>query len=229
MQKKIWEKEYRNPKLVTRHDKPQSFFLSFLKYLKKEEEVDLKNLKVLDLGSGTGRNANYLAKKGTQVVGMEISDIAIGLARERTKDLGADVKYLNHNIGLKYPFGDEKFDLIIDITSSNSLDEKERKIYLEEVNRVLKKDGIFFVRTLCKDGDKNAKYLLKHNPGAEGDTYIMPGTGLTERVFSKEDFIETYSKYFKILRMEKTESYPTVDDRVYKRKFWMVVLKNSFI
>ncbi|MBU4479997.1 class I SAM-dependent methyltransferase [Patescibacteria group bacterium] len=245
MQKSVWEKEYRNPKLVTRYDKPQAFFLRFLKYLKKEIKihsnpvtVDFDGLKVLDLGSGTGRNSNYLAQKGAQITGIEISETAIRLAENRAKKLGVKVKYIKQSIGDKYPFAGESFDLVVDTTSSNSLNEKEREIYLSEVKRILKKDidktltgsgnGIFFVRALCKDGDKNAKFLLKNNPGKEKDTYIMPDTGLIERVFSKEDFVETYSKYFEILKMEKTESYSTVGNKVFKRKFWLVVLSSKY-
>ena len=62
--------------------------------------------------------------------------------------------------------------MILDITSSNSLNAKEREIYLSEVNRVLKKNGHFFVRALCKDGDKNAQSLLKKSPGKDYDTYM---------------------------------------------------------
>ncbi|MBU1557837.1 class I SAM-dependent methyltransferase [Patescibacteria group bacterium] len=224
MQENIWEKEYKKPKLVTGHDKPQAFFVKFIKYLRKEKNIKSKGLNVLDLGSGTGRNTIYLAQNGAQVVGMEISDTAITLAQKRTRHLELDIKYLKQSIGSTYPFGDNEFDLIIDVTSSNSLDEKEREVYLDEVHRVLKKDGIFFVRALCKDGDKNAKFLLKNNPGEEKDTYIMPGTELQERVFSEEDFRETYSKYFNILKLEKTESYSKVGGRVYKRRFWLAVM-----
>ncbi|OGD69382.1 hypothetical protein A3I18_02385 [Candidatus Campbellbacteria bacterium RIFCSPLOWO2_02_FULL_35_11] len=227
MQKDIWEKEYRNPKLVTGHDKPQSFFLKFLKWYRKYHGlavVNFGNLRVLDLGSGTGRNANYLAQKGFVVTGIEISDTAIRIAKER--GLGLNASYINQSIGEKYPFEENTFDLIIDITSSNSLNEKEREIYLSEVNRVLKKGGIFFVRALCKDGDKNAKFLLKNNPGKEKDTYIMPETSLVERVFSKEDIENMYSKYFKILNLEKTESYSTVGNRVFKRKFWLAIMQS---
>ena len=176
------------------------------------------------MGSGTGRNSNYLAQKGAEVVGLEVSDTAIKIAKDRSFQLGVSVDYLKQNIGMEYPFEDNIFDLVIDITSSNSLNEKERRIYLKEVSRVLKDDGIFFVRALCKDGDKNAKYLLKNNPGKERDTYIMPDIGLQERVFSKDDFIQTYSEYFKILKLKKTTSYSTVRGRVYKRKFWLATM-----
>lgn len=234
MQESIWEKEYRNPKLVTQYDKPQSFFLKFLKNFKKgkiyrgptpvENKIDFGGLKVLDLGSGTGRNANCMAQKGAKVVGMETSGTAVDIAKKRAKKFNLDVKYIKQNIGGKYPFGNNFFDLVIDITSSNSLNEKERKIYLSEAARVLKSGGIFFVRALCKDGDKNAKNLLKTNPSEEKDTYKMPETDLIERVFSKDGFVKMYSRYFKVLKLEKTESYSKIGDRLYKRKFWLATM-----
>ncbi len=107
---------------------------------------------------------------------------------------------------------------------------------LREVNRVLKKRrasprrsppveaGIFFVRALCKDGNKNVKNLLKNSPGKEYDTYIIKEIGLTERVFSKDDFIKMYSQYFKILKLEKKTSYTTFNNRIYKRDYWLAYM-----
>jgi ubiquinone/menaquinone biosynthesis C-methylase UbiE len=111
------------------------------------------------------------------------------------------------------------------VTSSNSLNEKGRDIYLEEVHRVLKNGGYFFVRALAKDGNKNVKNLLKQSPGKEYDTYVIKEIGLTERVFSKEDFTLLYKKLFKILHLEKKTSYATFNDRIYKRDYWLAYLQ----
>ncbi|OIO49191.1 hypothetical protein COX74_01995 [bacterium (Candidatus Gribaldobacteria) CG_4_10_14_0_2_um_filter_41_16] len=54
--------------------------------------------------------------------------------------------------------------------------------------KYLKKSGYLFARGLRKDGDKNAKNLLKLNPGLEYDTYVIKGLDLVERVFSEKDF-----------------------------------------
>ena len=96
---------------------------------------------------------------------------------------------------------------------------------MEEVNRVSKKNGFFFVRALAKDGNKNVKNLLKQSGGKEHDTYIIKEIGLTERVFSREDFIKMYSKYFKILHLEKKTSYTTLNSRIYKLDYWLAYLQ----
>ncbi len=168
-QGKVWEKEYRKPRLVTGDAKPQKFILRFLKYLKKQD-FSLDKAKVLDLGSGIGKAANYIAGLGAEVFGLEISETAIKNAKNHAKKIGVNVKYFQKSIGNRYQFEDDFFDVVIDATSSNSLNIKEREVYLREVKRVMKNNGYFFVRSFRKNGDKNAKKLLKEYPGKEKNT-----------------------------------------------------------
>lgn len=221
----VWEKEYRDPKLVTKNDGPNADTLRFLKFLKKDQKYRVEDKYILDLGCGTGRNSNYLAEKGNDVVGIEISKSALEIAKTRAKELGANVDYRLSDIGTPYDIKDTSIDIILDVTSSNSLDEKGREIYLNECARILKNGGYMFVRALCKDGNKNVKNLLKDSPGKEYDTYVLKEIGLTERVFSKEDFIKTYSQFFKILNLEKKTSYTTFNDRIYRRDYWLAYLQ----
>ena len=130
-------------------------------------------------------------------------------------------------MGQLLEFENNSFDLIIDVTSSNSLNENERQIYVQEAHRVLKSGGNFFVKTLCKDGDHNAKNLIKLSPGPEVDTYIMPEIGLTERVWSKEDFVSYYSRYFIIEKLEKKTNYSRFNGRSYKRNFWLAYMSKK--
>jgi SAM-dependent methyltransferase len=218
VQDKNWDKEYSEKRLITGSDKPQAVFLKYLRQLKKSG-VDTHKLSVLDLGSGAGRNSNYLASLGCAVTGMEISGNAISIAQKRAQEMGIKVEYIKHSIGAPYPFTDSSFDLIIDVTSSNSLSESERDVYLKEVRRVLKSDGHFFIRALLKDGDKNAKKLLDKFPGPEKDTYKLPEIGITERVFSERDFVELYGSVLKIEKVIKTSSYANVGGVSYKRNY----------
>ncbi|MBN2884340.1 class I SAM-dependent methyltransferase [Patescibacteria group bacterium] len=225
-QKKTWEQEYNKPQLIQISQEPRNDLKRYIKFLKKNEHVVFDGLKILDLGSGNGKHSNYLAQMGdNEVFGFDISLTAVRLAREQAKSLGISVDYRVADIGAKYPFENDNFDLVIDIMSSNSLHEKERAIYLKEVQRILKNGAHFFVRALCKDGDDNAKVLLKQHPGKEYDTYINKDMGLTERVFSREDFINTYSKYFKIQFLEKKTNYAKFKKQSYKRNYWLAYLK----
>jgi SAM-dependent methyltransferase len=212
-------------------NKPQKSFLRFLKFFKKENKKKINSLKILDLGSGNGKNSIFLAKKGYKVSGLEFSKNAIKLSKilekknkEEIKVSGGEVSFFEKSIGEKFNFSNENFDIILDITSSNSLNEKERKICLEESFRVLKKEGVFFARGLLKDGDKNAKFLLKSFPAEEKNTYKIPEFNLTEKVFEKKELEEMYGKYFNILKFENETHYTTYRNKKYKRNFWILYL-----
>jgi ubiquinone/menaquinone biosynthesis C-methylase UbiE len=220
MQTDAWEREYKNPNFLTKYDKPQKDTLRFVKYLKKHN-FDFKNAKVLDLGCGTGRNSNFFASKGCQVYGFEISKTALDLAKERAKEEGLDVKYFLKSMIELSDFADETFDIVLDVTSSNSLDENERGVYIKEVNRVLKKEGFFFFKGLCLEADQNAKNLLKNSPGKEQGTYFLKEIGLTERVWSREDLLSYYGKFFEFIFLERKSSYLEMSSRHYKRNFWI--------
>lgn len=228
-QAEVWEKEYQQPQLLTKKTEPQTDLKNFLKFLRKNQKIVVENLEVLDLGSGTGRNGNYIAKQGNSVSGLELSPTAVKLARCRADELGVTAQYEVANFGKLFPFKDASFDLIIDIMSSNSLNETERTIYLQEVKRVLKTNGYFFVKGLCKEGDKNAKNLLQASPGQEYDMYVNKDMGLTERVFSREDFTALYGKYFNMLRLMKKTNYTRFKGQSYKRNYWLAYLQNTDI
>ncbi len=181
MQEHIWEKEYQDPTLVTLSNVPAKCIKDFVRFLRKVEKVELDKQNILDLGCGNGKNSNYIAEQGihNKITGIEISETALKHARE----LIPSGNFIKQSIGMPLDFSDSSFSIILDVTSSNSLNESERAIYLKEITRLLKPSGYLFVRALCKDGDKNAQNLLASNPGKEKDTYIMPGLGLTERIF----------------------------------------------
>ena len=221
-----WEKEYRNPKLITNSDEPQLDFKHFVKWLRKERKVDLDGLRILDLGSGTGKNSLFLADRGSNVIGIDISSTAMNLAKERASERGLTAEFRQGSIGKKFPFPDVNFDLILDVVSSNSLTESERKICISESLRTLKPGGFMFVKALCRDGDKNAENLLEKYPGQEKNTYVMPGINISERVFSESEFRDQY-KNFEILRLENKLSYTKFEGKAYKRHFWLAYLNKN--
>jgi ubiquinone/menaquinone biosynthesis C-methylase UbiE len=223
----VWEKEYRDPKLITNSDEPQLDFKHFIKWLRKTEHVDLDGLRVLDLGSGTGKNSLFLAERGSEVTGIELSTTAVKIAEQRAQERGLFAEFIEGSFGNKFNFKDNGFDLIIDVVSSMSLSDKERTKYLSECTRVLKPGGHMFVKTLCVDGDKNAQWLLEHYPGKEKNTYVMPETGIIERVFSEEDIRSLYGEQFDIQKLERKHSYTIMDGKPFKRQFWLAYLRKN--
>lgn len=218
MQENTWENEYRNPKLISLSDEPAKCVKDFVRFLRKDRNIELSNLNILDLGCGNGKNSFYISEQGfeNKVYGIDISETAIKYASE----LNSNGNFIKGDIGKKLPYQDSFFDIVLDITSSNSLTESEREIYLSEIKRVMKSNGYLLIRTLCKDGDQNAKNLIETFPGKERDTYVMPEINLTERVWSKEDLLNYYSD-FELLFLEKETHYTKFNGRSYKRNFWI--------
>ena len=228
--RQAWEAEYSTKRLMT-GEKPPKSLLNWLKHVVltkglRGQSEKLGGMTVLDLGSGEGKNALHVALMGATVHCIELASNAVQTTIKRAKEerLSDRVLVTYGSIGAPYQFPNETFDLIMDVTSSNSLSESERSTYLAESARVLKSDGMMFVRALCRDGDANAKKLLQLHPGSEHDTYIQPDWGLVERVFSEADLRALYGKYFIIQKLSKETHYTTLGARKYKRNFWILHL-----
>ena len=135
MQKEIWQKEYKSLKNVpsSRRMRPSKVAVWLIK-----EFVSKKKIipgKALDIGSGKGRNAIYLAKNGYEVVGIEIVEEAIKFAKKeaKKKKVEGKVKFIKQNVGKKLVLKDKSFDLILDIWTMHLLNSKEREIYIKEM------------------------------------------------------------------------------------------------
>lgn len=221
-----WESEYRDSKLLTLGTEPLASVRDFAKWLRRKRKVDMSDFFVLDLGCGNGKNLVYMvgefARSGA---GYDISPTAISEA-VRLKG-GLDIAYQVRSIDEPFPVGDGSVDLALDVTASNSLDEKGRSVFVSEVARVLKPGAFFFVRALCKDGDDNAKRLVREFPGVERDTYVLPGVGVTERVFSRQDFIDTYSPLFEVVSLERASGYQKWGNQSYRRNYWIAYLSRK--
>jgi SAM-dependent methyltransferase len=73
---------------------------------------DRKPGAALDLGMGEGRNAIYLAQKGWQVTGVDLSDVAVAQAREHAAKLGVKINTVIDGLD-HYEFGETRWDLIV--------------------------------------------------------------------------------------------------------------------
>jgi len=70
-----------------------------------------KNLKILDIGCGTGRHSIELTKRGYQVTGVDLSDSQLNRAREKAFELKLDIIFQKQD-ARQLPFNEE-FDLAI--------------------------------------------------------------------------------------------------------------------
>lgn len=93
---------------------------------------------VLEIASGSGGPALYLAKKfGCRITGLDINEEGIKTANQRTVDMNiADATFQGVDINLGLPFENETFDAVMCMDSMNHF--RDRLGYLHEWQRVLK-------------------------------------------------------------------------------------------
>lgn len=98
---------------------------------------------VLDIGSGVGGPAIYIAQKtGCRIMGIDVSDVGVEWARKFASDSGLSDRVTFHlGDAMEMPFPDSSFDIAISINVVNVFKDKEE--LFRQVLRVLKPDGIF--------------------------------------------------------------------------------------
>jgi len=129
---------------------------------KKEVDFILKTLKIpknaltLDLACGLGRHSIELAKRGYNVVGIDLEKEYIKSCKERARNLSLKVKFIQSDMrNLNFR---NKFDFIINIFTSFGYfkTDKENLDVLRRISRALKKNGKFLIDTVNRD------YIVKH-------------------------------------------------------------------
>lgn len=104
-----------------------------------------KNKKVLDIACGTGYGSHLVASNGAKFVyGKDIQEESIKYAKENFKK-----ENLNFNIcdATKLDLGDNSIDVVISFETIEHIKIDRVEIYLRELKRVLKDDGIIIIST----------------------------------------------------------------------------------
>lgn len=100
--------------------------------------------KCLDTCCGAGTNDIYLARKGFEVVAMDISPTAVEYAREAVLNAGVEMEVLVGSF-LELEFAPGEFDFVLDSGCFHHVLERDRTIYIEGIRRVLKDGGRYLL------------------------------------------------------------------------------------
>ncbi|RMG37001.1 MAG: class I SAM-dependent methyltransferase [Gammaproteobacteria bacterium] len=110
-----------------------------------------RHRRVLDYGFGTGENLVHLARRGFSVAGVEVSESALTVARQRLAGL-VDPDALVLHEGGRLGFASETFDAVIAWQVLCYNDDEGLRRALVELHRVLRPGGRFLA-ALCAPGD----------------------------------------------------------------------------
>lgn len=149
--KNKWERIYKE-ELSSYRWLPSIVMEDFLSTLRKNEAR-----RILDLGCGIGRNALFLAKEGYFVTGIDISYTALQVAAEKAREQKINnVVFLNADID-SLPFPSGHFDAVFSINVIHHGRMQEINQRVNEIFRVLNKDGIGMVTIASTKDYKYAK------------------------------------------------------------------------
>jgi len=101
---------------------------------------------VLDAGCGTGENALHVASLGLPVVGVDVAETALAIAREKANKRGIDVKFVAADAFQLERLG-RRFKTVLDCGLFHTFDGDERPRYLASLASVTEQDGTVYV--LC--------------------------------------------------------------------------------
>lgn len=142
-----------------------------IRYKLAKQLVENKN--VLDIACGSGYGSEIMAQnKAQNVIAVDIDSETI--AKNKQKNKQKNLQYQTGNAE-KIEFKDETFDIITSFETIEHLKNPSR--YLQELSRVIKKDGIVLIST------PNKEIYKEKNP-------------YHHREYTKEEFKNLLSDYF---------------------------------
>ena len=151
-----------------------------------------KAQRVLDLGSGSGRHVEYLARNRFSVHGLDSSPEGIKMTRARLRNEGLKADLRLQSMTKPLPFKDSFFDAVISIQAIHHATLAEIRKVVKEIARVLRKDGVVYVT------------VPKLSNQAEAFREIEPGTfmpldglekGLPHHYFTPEELRELFKDF----------------------------------
>ena len=101
---------------------------------------------VLDAGCGAGENALYVASLGWSVLGVDVAETALAIARAKAEDRGIEVEFAAAD-ALQLERLGRRFETVLDCGLFHSFDAVERPAYVASLASVTERDGTLYL--LC--------------------------------------------------------------------------------
>ena len=150
---------------------------------------------ILDLGSGTGRHAVYLARSSFSVFGLDSSPEGISVTRQWLADQGLEADLRLQSMTEELPYEDAFFDAVVSVQVIHHADMATIRQVVQEIGRVLKTDGFLFV-TVPKLRNQGTAFEQ-----VEPGTFIPldgPEKGLPHHYFTPQELREVFGGLFEI-------------------------------
>ncbi len=189
-----WDQFYRDyplEELGWELGKPRPILVEFM------EKRLLPKGKALDLCCGAGTNTVYLAQKGYDVSGIDISRTALRIAKSKAMAAKVNIGFFNGSF-VDLPFSDARFDFVWDMGCFHHVKPSDRHKFIEGIHCVLKPSGTYVLT--C--------FSYRNGPGWNH--------------FTKQQLINLFGAYF---IFGEFCQYPSLEGDDVIRFFYTVLMK----
>jgi len=179
---------------------------------------NVKDKKILDLGCGSGFYSSLLYKKGAKIKGIDLSKTLIKLAKEQAQE----VEFKVGDIVKKLPYKNSEFDIVLSSLVLGHLDSWDN--VLEEINRILKKNGIFIFSNYNPVTEKTNKKKWFFKTFRVIENYFVEGP--RPKIWTPET--KNFPKELKLNVMHYHKTYGTIIKLLIKHEFEIIDYEDSF-
>ncbi len=128
---------------------------------------------VLDAGCGTGENALHLASLGLSVLGVDVAETALAIAREKADHRGIEVAFAVADAFQLERLG-RSFDTVLDCGLFHTFDGDERPTYVASLASVAEHGGTLHVLCFSDEGPDTGPHPIRRE---EVRAAFGPGSG----------------------------------------------------
>ncbi|MGL4791841.1 MAG: class I SAM-dependent DNA methyltransferase [Anaerotignaceae bacterium] len=191
----------------------------WVEYIEKIfEKFNIKPNLMAELGCGTGNITNRLSKKGYDMIGIDISQDMLSIAREKAYDEELNILYLCQNMCKFELFG--TVDVVLSICDSLNYITKDKDMekVFKLVNNYLEPKGLFIF-------DLNTEYkfknILAENVFGETDEDCA---FIWQNSYNEDDKINQY--YVNFFVEEENGKYERIEECHHERAYTIEEIKN---
>lgn len=165
----------------------------------------------LDLGCGIGQFTKKFMDYGYKVISSDISTTALNKVKEFNQNV------VNLDMREKLPFDDNTFDVVFAGLSIHYFSDSDTKNLINEIKRILKKDGLFIGSVNGMQGLEKIK-----ETATELEPHYYFNKSKYIRLFDIED-LKQYLNIFNILEIEERETIRFGN----KKNYIVFIVKNN--
>ena len=159
------------------------------------ESQEVKPCKTIDLGCGAGNYAIYLASKGFDVTGVDISLTAIEIAKTHARLKGVKCKFAVADVLSDLGEVEGLFEFAYDWALLHHIFPEYRKQYIENVHKILTKEAEYL--SIC--------FSEKETVFDGSGKYRTTSLGTTLYFSSEDELRDLFSPYFNVKELKTIE------------------------